>query len=169
MSKNIPKTSAIENTVMGKIKSGQTQMRPKSYYVSISALMVAAVVLLSFITVYLTSVVSFWLRIMVADGPAYGAKRNLTASIDAFPWWAIILGATSIVGIIYLVKKYGHLYKIRAVYSVIIFIAFFAIVGFALSYSPLPELFNNNHRINMACSSDDINCTINNGMYGRGR
>lgn len=169
MSKNIPKTSVIENNVMDKIKSGQTHMRPKSYYAFISALIVATIALLSFITVYLTSVVSFWLRIIMADGPAYGAKRNLAASIDTFPWWAMILGIASIVGIIYLVKKYGHLYKIRAIYLVIIFIAFFASVGFALSFSNLPELFNNNHRINMACSSDDINCTINSGMYGRGR
>lgn len=169
MSKNNSKTSAIESNVMSKIKSGQMAMRPKSYYVSISALIVAAVALLSFATVYLVSVLLFWLRIMLTDGPAYGAKRNLAASLETFPWWAVILGAMSLVGVIYLVKQYGHLYKVRPIYLLVMTVVLFSAIGFALSFSPLPGILNKSHESNPICRSGDINCDINGRMNGRDR
>ncbi len=162
------KTSKIEKQVMGKIHSGKAHMRPQSYYLSIGALGVLAVTLLSFAAAYFMSVSMLWLRIIAADGPAYGAKRNLTNLLETFPWWALLLGIVSVVGIIYLVKKVGHMYKVRLIYLVPIVIIAFVIIGVALSFSNLPGLMNGRGS-NAACQADDISCNLTGRMYGRGR
>lgn len=142
MSKNNqPTTSAIEQHVMETIRSGQAHIRSRAYYLSLGALGVLVVTLLGFVTSYFMSVTSLWMRIQTAAGPAYGAKRNLATLVDAFPWWALLLGLVSLVGIIYVIRKFGWLYKIRSIYLVPALIATFLVLGFAFSYSPLPDMF----------------------------
>ncbi|MFS8118032.1 MAG: hypothetical protein ACMG55_06005 [Microcoleus sp.] len=164
-----PKTTTIEKNVMTQIKSGKTHMRPRSYYLSLSVLGVIATSLLGFTAIYFISVSSVWFRIIAADGPAYGAKRNLNALLGIFPWWALVLGLISIAGIVYLVKKQGHMYKVRLIYLIPLVIVLFIALGFALSYSDLPGLMNGNHGASTSCGASDLNCNINGNMYGRGR
>jgi hypothetical protein len=164
-----PKTSTIEKKVMSQIKSGKAHMRPRSYYFSISALGIFSAIFLVFTAVYFASVSSLWFRIIAADGPAYGAKRNLATLAGTFPWWALLLGLISLFGLINLVKKLGHMYKVRLVYLIPLIAVLFMILGFALSYTDLPGLMNSGHKTNIVCSIDDLNCNINSRMYGRGR
>ena len=155
--KNNKKATTIEKEVMAKIQTGKVHMRPRSYFILLGSLIAIAISLLSFVSVYLMSVWTFWQRIIINDRPAFGAKRNLANLLETFPWWALILGIVLLICIIYLVKKTGHMYKIRLVYLIPIIIVGFIIVGFVLSYSDLPVFFNG-HGSNMM-----------DGSYNRGR
>lgn len=159
------RNNTIESNVMDSIKSGQAKMRPKYYYSLLALLGVIFISLFVFVSVYLFSVLSLWLRVITAEGPAYGANRNLTALSSTFPWWAAVLSVIFIAIIVVIIKKFGYLYKIRLVYLIPIIIAILAIVGFATSYSNLPSLLN--PRSNSICSSSDESCTIMRNMYGR--
>ncbi len=162
------KTSAIEKIVMSQINSGKAHMRPRSYYFSLSVLGILSAVLISFTAVYFASVSSLWFRIIAADGPAYGAKRNLNMLAGTFPWWALLLGIISISVLIYLIKKLGHMYKVRLVYLVPLIVILFIIFGFVLSYTDLPGLMGGGHKTNVICGIDELNCIIDGKMYGRG-
>ncbi len=167
MSKNIKNSvSNIENQVMAKIKSGQIKMRPKSYYLVLGLLGIVAIILLCVAAVYLISITSLWVRVLIADGPAYGAKRNLSTILGSFPWWVLIMGFMTVSGIIYLVRKFGHIYKVRKSYLIAAIITFLVVLGFALSYVNLPGL-NNNHKSDLSCSIDRIDCNYGRGLYGR--
>ncbi|MEI6850968.1 MAG: hypothetical protein WCK26_03305 [Candidatus Saccharibacteria bacterium] len=163
-----PKTSIIEENVMHKIHDKKTVIRPRSYYLYLSALSVIAIVLLVFITTYFMSIATLWLRIQSAAGPAYGAKQNLNTLLGSFPWWALLLGIISLVGITYLVKKTGRMYKIRLIYLIPLVIVASIVIGFIFSYSALPGMFNG-HRSNISCETDDINCTSSGRGYNRNR
>jgi hypothetical protein len=132
----------IEAHVMDKINSGEVKVRPKLYFVSLTALSIIALAVISGITAYLISLLTLWLRIQNASGPAYGARRNLTSLVDKFPWWAIILTGLSVLLIAFLVKHIGNLYKIRLRYLIaaILFIAI--VLGFGLSYTQFPNLIS---------------------------
>jgi hypothetical protein len=135
-------TSSIEKNVMSQIQAGKIKMRPKIYFSIIGALSIAAAVFLGFVSMYFASVVTLWLRVQAAQGPAYGARRNLDALISAFPWWALIIGAISLSFMIYFVRKIGNLYKIRLLYIAILSAVALLLIGFLLSYGSLPNTFN---------------------------
>jgi hypothetical protein len=165
MSKNNqPTTSAIEQHVMETIRSGQARMRSRAYYLSLGALGMLVVALLGFITSYFMSVMSLWIRIQTAAGPAYGAKRNLATLVDVFPWWALLLGLGSLVGIIYIVRKFGWLYKIRSIYLIPVLIAAFLALGFAFSYSPLPDMLYPQGGTMMQGTTDATSSSPGNGL-----
>lgn len=133
--------SPIEKTVMSKINSGQIKMHKRSYYVSLGLLAAGMIALLVFATTYFASIASLWLRIDSAPGQAYGAKANLADMVQQFPWWSVMLGALTLVAIVIIIRKFGKLYKIRLLYFVTAMLIFFAVLGIALSYSPLPDMF----------------------------
>lgn len=140
MNKSIQK-SKIEKLVMTKIKKQETEMRPHYYYSILTILGVLFVVLTGIVIVYSMSVVSLWLRIQDAPGPAYGAKQNLSNMIRDFPWWALILGFILLIITIYVIRKIGDLYKIRIIYLVAAIVALSVSLGAILSYTALPDLF----------------------------
>jgi len=164
--KSLPKVSMIEENVMHQIHDKKTVMRPQSYYLFISVLIVIAAVLLIIVTTYFMSVTTLWFRIQSAAGPAFGAKQNLATLVGSFPWWALSLGLISLVSIIFLVRKTGRMYKIRLLYLVPLIIIISVVVGLIFSYSALPGMFNG-HRQNISCSTNGANCRpIGNG-YNR--
>ena len=152
-----PATSTIEAKVMQKIHTDQPRMRSRFHYLYLSALSVAAIMLLTFITAYFVSIATLWLRIRTAAGPAYGAKQNLAILTSTFPWWALLLGLASLASVIYLIKITRMLYKIRLLYLVPAVVALLMALGFILSYSTLPAMFTN-YRSTTSCSSTDVSC-----------
>jgi hypothetical protein len=130
----------LETNIMNKIMKDEVKIKPKIYFVLISALSVLSVMVLSLLAAYSISILSLWVRIQNATGPAYGARRNLTALVDKFPWWAILFSIISLVIVIFVLKKFGSLYKVKVVYliSAVLFIAM--VIGFALSYSQFPNI-----------------------------
>lgn len=163
MNKTFPsKTSTIEEKVMNKIHTNELHMRSRYYYLYISALSVSAIILLIIASTYFVSIATLWLRIRAAEGPAYGARQNLTVLTDTFPWWALLLGLISLAGMIYFVNKAGQMYKLRLLYLIPLVVALIAVIGFMFSYSALPRMFNH-HRSNISCTTNDVACN----SYGR--
>jgi hypothetical protein len=134
--------SIIEKSVMSKIKSGQAKMRPKAYYSILSFLGLFAVIFFGFVNESVMSLVTLWLRTQVAHGPAYGVRRNLSNTIDSFPWWALLIGILSLVVAVYFMRKVGNLYKIKLSHLILIVVVASLMIGFILSYSNLPGVFN---------------------------
>lgn len=132
----------IEQNVMDKIKKGEVKMKPRSYYMIIGFLSTLAVLMLSFISAYFMSVISLWFRLQAAQGPARGIRNNLFNMLDNFPWWSLVVGVLLLIIIVFLVKKMGSLYKIRLAYLVPSIIMLFLLIGFLLSYSTLPRMFD---------------------------
>lgn len=151
--KSVSKNDPIQKKVMEKISSGQIKMRPKVYYSLVGLLTAAATALLSFVAMYFVSVWSFWLRISLSNGPAFGAKRNLALLLSSFPWWALVLGGFALAGTVYIVKNTGKLYKIKLGYLIFIVVATFLLIGFVLSYSGLPRLMNGHNPVNESGTS----------------
>lgn len=162
------KTSVIQQGVMSKIRKGETHMKPQSFFLLIGALGALSIAFLGSIAAYFMSIATLWLRIQASQGPAYGAKQNMISLMGTFPWWALILGALSLACIIYLIKKTGSMYKLRLIYLIPSIISLFLIVGFLLSYSSVPEMFNS-HRQNSRCINGETNCRPLSFRYIRNR
>jgi len=153
-----PKKTNIENTVMTKIKGQEVNMKPHYYYTLLSVLGIGFVALASLVVAYSMSVVTLWLRIQDAPGPAYGAKRNLSSMIDGFPWWALAVGVILLVVSIVVIRKMGNIYRIRLAYLIPLILAAVVLLGFALSYTSLPNTFNDHNQRNNICGIDGTNC-----------
>lgn len=169
MNKKSPITpSTIEERVMDKIQSGRVHMRPRAYYVSLSVLGILVVALLGFVSSYFMSVMSLWIRVQAASGPAYGAKRNLDTLMAAFPWWALLLGLLSLIATVYFVRKVGRLYKIRLSYLIPVVVATFLVLGFIFSYGSLPKMFNHQNGTMMQNKpATGLNSSPNKYLRGR--
>jgi hypothetical protein len=159
--------SKIERSVMTKIQAGQVKMHPRYYYLVLSAISIMAILLLGFVTAYFMSVITLWARIQNANGPAYGARSNLSDLAGAFPWWALVLSVLSFVFIIYFVRKVGGLYKIRLVYLVPLAVIFSLLLGFIFSYSALPNTFKSHSPRAVCDSSADCDTPGQGLMRGR--
>jgi hypothetical protein len=164
MNNHQKKISSIEKNVMSKIQNGEVKMRPRIYYLIVSVFGGLVIVMFGLVNAYFMSVVTLWLRVGAAQGPAYGARRNLTALLDIFPWWALILGFVSLSVVIYFIRKVGNLYKIRLVHLVVLVVAASVLVGFLLSYSALPNMLNRRGASCVVCNSSSAG---NNGMNHR--
>jgi hypothetical protein len=147
----------IELNVMKKIHEDKLQIRPKSYYIFLGVLSTSTIILLLMISTYLISIFSLWLRVSLAQGPAYGAKQNLASLISSFPWWIIIPAVISTIGLIYLIKKSSKAYKIRLAYLIPIILIIITTIGMALSYISLPNRFDN-RRLDDSCLINDSHC-----------
>ena len=160
--------STIKTSVMGKIQKQEIKMKPHYYYTLLSALAVGFIVLAGFISSYAISILSLWLRIQDAAGPAYGAKLNLSNMINGFPWWALLLAIILLVVSIFVVRKVGVLYKIRLAYLVPTILLVVLILGWALSYTSLPKKYYGQHQ-QYVCSSESVDCYHSGSSLRRGR
>lgn len=141
------KKSKIENSVMQNIKSGKAYMKPKWYYSLFAFLWISLIGLSSIVSIYIFSIISFWIRISLAKGPAYGAKQNLSTLISNFPWGLALLNVATLALTIYLVRKHSNLYKIKLSTLIPITISVLIIAGLLISYIDLP-IFNIIHNQN---------------------
>lgn len=151
---------------MGKIKNGEAKMKPQSYYLVIGSLGMVTVILLSSISAYFISIASLWLRIEIAQGPAYGAKSNLSNLLSLFPWWTLIIGLLSLAFMIFIVKKIGSFYKIRLAYLVSLLVILMILIGYLLSFSSLPGMFGS-QRHNISYTSGIARCQLSDMRYYR--
>lgn len=143
MNKKITKNSKdIEEKVMSQISSGKVHMQSRSYYIVMSIVGIAAIIGAAMSAAYFISVVSLFIRLQVAQGPAYGIQRTLDSLLSDFPWVAVLLGLLSIMAVILMILKSGKMYKIRLAYLVPVVIVLTLTLGFALSYSSLPNFGN---------------------------
>jgi len=142
--KSLQENNEIENKVMSKIKGEHLHMQSKAHFVILGIVSIIAIILAVILATYFISVLSLFIRLQIAQGPAYGVQRNLAYLLQTFPWQALLLGLLFIAAAIYLIIKSGKMYKIRLRYLVpTIIIAIFSI-GLLLSFSSLQNLGNRN-------------------------
>ncbi len=149
--KTLHKKNEIENQVMSKISSGNLHMQTKAHFVVLGIVSIIAIILMVFLSTYFISVSSLFIRLQIAQGPAYGIQRNLGSLVQTFPWWAMILGILFITASVKLVAKTGNMYKVRLRHLALIVVAIVLCVGFVFSYSSFPNFGNRN--INRAIPS----------------
>lgn len=123
----------ISASVMDQIKSGNVRMKPRAYYVALSIVSVAAVILAGVSIAYLSSIMFYWFRIQTADTMAWGARANLNESIASFPWWAVLLSLGMLAVAVLLVRSHGHMYKHKTSTIAVIVIVSSLLLGFSLS------------------------------------
>ncbi|MEI6228447.1 MAG: hypothetical protein WCP11_00240 [Candidatus Saccharibacteria bacterium] len=140
--KTAKKSTHIEEKVMSQIGGGKVHMQSRSYYIVMSIVGIAAIIGAVMSAAYFISVASLFIRLQIAQGPAYGVQRTLDSLLSDFPWLAVLLGVSSIVAVILMITKSGKMYKIRLAYLVPIVIAVILTLGFAFSYSSLPNFGN---------------------------
>ena len=137
-------------SVMTKIKSGQVRMRPRLFYVLVSFITGAIILLSSLLVSYLMTIVFFWVRIQTANTMAFGARVKLSEAVSSFPWWALILAGLLFALAVFLIRRQGQMYKHRLSTIVAILLAislvlgmFLSILGIGGAHSP-----NRNNEIN---------------------
>ena len=145
-SKNITR---IEDKVMSQIGGGKVHMQSKARHIALGIAGVAAIVFAAILAAYSISVASLSIRLQIVQGPAYGIQRNLDSLLSDFPWMVVLLGILSVAAVIFMIAKSGKMYKIRLAYLVPIVIAVILAIGFALSYSALPDFGNRGQNTNM--------------------
>ena len=143
MNKKTTKNSTnMEEKVMSQIGGGKVRMQSRLYYIVMSIVGIAAIIGAVMLATYFISVASLFIRLQIAQGPAYGIQRTLDSLLSDFPWLAVLLGILSIVAVVLMIAKSGKMYKIRLAYLVPIIIAVVLTIGFAFSYSSLPNFGN---------------------------
>ena len=108
------KPSNIRDAVMRDISAGTVTMRPHTYFTMLSVLVAAVVVTASLVSAYLVSMLYFWVRILTAGTPAYGARSRLSEAVATFPWWLALCAVGLSVAAVVLVRRHGRLYRHRA-------------------------------------------------------
>jgi len=134
MSKD-PKINMPEN-IMSLIKKGHIKMKPQSYFILSSLVMIGGVVGLSVFLVFLVSLMSFSLR---THGPM-GSMRYQQL-LSSFPWWALIVAIIGIGFGIRLLKKYDFSYKKNFLVIILSFILIILISGWLINYLGLDTLW----------------------------
>ncbi len=89
-------------------------MRPQIYFIVISLLSIITTVATALLLTYCLSILFFWLRIQTADTMARGARAHLAAALENFPWWSVFGAAIAFAFTVWLIKKQGKMYRLKA-------------------------------------------------------
>jgi glucan phosphoethanolaminetransferase (alkaline phosphatase superfamily) len=142
-------STIISRSVMGQIKNGSVQMKPKLYYSLLGIASAGTVILSAIVTAYLSSIAFYWVRIQTANTMAYGARANLSESLASFPWWVVLLAAALLVATVTLVRHQGRMYKHTTASIAILLTVCSLLLGFVFSIfdignSHVPNTFEKN-------------------------
>lgn len=141
-----PKSAAsIRDAVMHDIQAGNVTMRPRVYYVTLSALAGLTVITAGLSAAYFMSIVYFWVRIIRADGMAYGARLRLSDALASFPWWLLLLSIGLAVAAVVLVRRQGHMYKHRSSTIVVLLLLVSLVLGAALASFNIGQPYAQSH------------------------
>lgn len=134
MSKKQESQSDIGRNVLEKINRGEVKMHSRLYFSLIGGAGLVSAFTSATLMAYFVRVVTISLRIASADTPAYGARQNLEQLLTSFPWWAVGLALVSGAFSLWLLRRYGRLYRYRMSVVIAGFIVFVAVVGVLLSF-----------------------------------
>jgi amino acid transporter len=127
--------SAIQAQVMKQIISGKVHMRPKVYFTMLWIMTISAGIAGGLILAYVVSLATYTIRIVSATTPAYGARENLAVALAGFPWWLVIVAAAFIALAIWLMRRYGRIYRYNMAWIIAVFLAISLLLGVGLSFT----------------------------------
>ena len=121
----------IEKNILRKIEAGEVKMRPRSYFVFRSLLLVLTILLLTLFLIYIGSLIIFVFRtndIFLLRGMGLKGMRAVFVS---FPWYLVFLSVLLISLVQVFGSKYSVIYRRPLIYS-FVFILLFSVAGSAL-------------------------------------
>lgn len=128
------KVTDLKSKVVSAVEKGQVSMRPRLYFVAGS--------LLSFLGLLVTSVVlvfATYLTRFAITHPGPGAERKLALLLSSLPWYIPALAVASLVGGLYLLRRYDFSYKKNFGYILAIIVAGLWLGSLALERSAVEE------------------------------
>lgn len=134
MSGNRYTDADIGPRVLEKINRGEVAMRSNLYFALITIAGAVATVTSAVLFAYFVRIVTTSLRIASADTPAYGARQNLEQLLSTFPWWSALIALISGVLAMWLLRRYGRLYRYRISLVIVGFVVMVTIAGVLLSF-----------------------------------
>jgi len=135
------KKKSIQEIILKKIEKGETTMKPRSYFIIRTILLLASVVVVAFVLFFFMSFILFTLRqtgLLLVPIFGFQGIRILMAS---FPWILLLLILISIVFLELLIKKYTFAYRRPLLYSIIAIMLFTSIGGFIVAQTPFHDEF----------------------------
>lgn len=125
--------STISNDVMKRIKKGEVRMRPATYFSLLSISAIIAGLSAGIAMAYFSSIMFFWIRTVGLNSKAYGLRRNLAETIASFPWWTVAIFSVLTILTVFIIRRYGHLYKHKTRNVVILIVSLSLIAGIMMS------------------------------------
>jgi hypothetical protein len=129
----------LEDTIIGKIKAGELDMKPRWHFVLRAAFYAVATALVALTTIYLVSFIVFLLRQTGAWFALEFGIRGLGLFVLASPWLLIVLTALFLVLLYLLVKHYAFSYQRPLVYSMLGVVAVALVGGALIERTPMHE------------------------------
>lgn len=131
MSKN------IKQNILDQITSGKISMRPRMYFITGSILSVLGLLLSAMTLIVATYLIRFDLT-----HPGPGADRKLSILIANLPLVVPVIAVFSLIGGLYLLRRYDFSYRRHFGYILLVVIASLWLGVVALERSPIEEFLN---------------------------
>ncbi len=126
----------IHEKVMSAIREGRLKMKPRWIFVLRSLALFVGFTGLVFLSIFLTSLISFSVR---SHGPMGSIRFN--ELLASFPWWALILAILGVVVNIRLMKSYDFSYKKNFLLIAAGFILAVVFAGWIINYTGLDNIW----------------------------
>lgn len=123
----------INSSVMEQIKNQKITMKPKIYFIAISAISIIITILSGITVSYISSILFLWIKILNSNNMAWGARSKLENLLISFPWYILIISAILITLAVYLIKKQNHMYKYKSSTIAVIVIVTSIFLGLVFS------------------------------------
>lgn len=128
---------SIKAGVQEAIKTGQAKMRPRSYFIARTTLLIIGAVLLALLLIYLVSFIFFMLRVTgVWFVPAFGAA-GIMPFVLALPWLLILVAIIFIITLEWVFKRYSLAWRKPLLYSAVGIVILVLVSGFAVAQTSL--------------------------------
>jgi hypothetical protein len=132
----------IKDKVLHSIESGKLTMRPRWYFVLMSALYAAGGVLLGLALLYVSSFIVFAMnRSGLWFAPGFG-PRAFAPFLLSLPWIMIAVAVLFIVLLEVVVRKYSFGFRTPLLYSALAIILIAVVGGFFIAQTPLHERYS---------------------------
>lgn len=128
---------SITDEVMQQIEQRKVEIRPHWHFTALTALGAMAVGLLGLLNAYLIDLMTIVIKINSSSRPMYGARNKLEDMLTNFPWLLVVASLVSFVLLIWVLRRYSRLYKVRTVWIVLVALVVSVCVGFVFSNTSL--------------------------------
>jgi hypothetical protein len=130
------KKLSLEKTIMEQIHAKKIQMKPRSYFIAGSFLMVMGLISFAIAAIFAMSLLFFLLK---QHGPM--GEWRLQMMIDSFPLWVPLLAIIGISLGVYILKQYDFSYKKNFFMIILGFIVSILLAAIILDYTGLSTIW----------------------------
>lgn len=128
------KVTDLKTNVIQAVEDGAVTMRPRAFFVVGSVLSFLGILVSSSVLVF-----ALYLARFALTHPGPGAERKLTLVVTSLPWYIPALAVASLIGGLYLLRRYDFSYKKNFGYILAIIVAGLWLGSAALERSRLEE------------------------------